>query len=164
ALLTRPRAHYDLARPGIALYGGVSATTVAPLEPAVRLEARVIQVRDARAGETVGYGGAETLTRDTRIAIVGAGYADGYLRAKGGRDGSPGAPVSVGGRITRVIGRVSMDLVAVDVTDIPCARGDYVELFGPNVPVDLVAENAGTIGYEVLTSLSRRADRHYAAL
>jgi len=164
ALLTRPAAHHDLVRPGIALYGGLSAQGVPPLETAVKLEARVIQVRLARAGETVGYGGAQTLARDSRLAIAALGYADGYLRAAGGMDGTPGAAVSVNGVGTRLVGRVSMDLVAVDVSDAPCARGDFVELFGPNVPLDAVAKRAGTIGYELLAGLSRRAERHFGPL
>lgn len=164
ALLTRLAAHHDLARPGIALYGAAAADGVAPLEPAVRLEARVIQVREAGRGETVGYGAAETLPRPSRIAIASCGYADGYLRAAGGSDIAPGAPAFVNGVATRLVGRVSMDLVAVDVTAAPCARGDWIELFGANVPVDAVASRAGTIGYELLTGLSRRAERRYAPL
>ncbi|XWN33777.1 MAG: alanine racemase [Devosia sp.] len=164
ALLTRPQSHYDLTRPGIALYGGVAAHGVPPLEPTVRLEARVIQVREAEAGQTVGYGAAETLTRPSRIAIASVGYADGYLRAAGGADRAPGAPAFVNGVMTRLLGRVSMDLVAVDVTDARCVRGDYIELFGTNVPLQIVAEKAGTIGYEMLTGLSRRAARYYGTL
>lgn len=163
-ILTRPTAHYDLVRPGIALYGGGAAEGVAPLEPTVRLEARIIQVREAAAGETVGYGAAETLARPTRIAIASLGYADGYLRAAGGSDSVAGAPAAVHGIRTRLLGRVSMDLVAVDVTDVPAARGDWVELFGPTVPLDEAAAHAGTIGYELLTGLSRRAERRIGAL
>ena len=164
ALLTRPQAHHDLVRPGIALYGGGAAGDVAPLEPTVRLSARVIQVRDVPAGGTVGYGAAETVTRPSRIAIASLGYADGYLRAAGGTDAAAGAPAAVGGIRTRLVGRVSMDLVAVDVTDASCRRGNLVELIGPAVPLDEVARHGGTIGYELLTGLSRRADRHYGPL
>ena len=164
ALLTRPGAHYDLTRPGIALYGSAPVSGIPPLEPTARLEARVIQVRTAEAGETVGYGAAETLTRRTDIAIVSLGYADGYLRAAGGRDLVAGAPAALNDAPARLIGRVSMDLIAVDVTGLPCRRGDLIELIGPNVPVDTVAEHAGTIGYELLTGLSRRAERVYAPL
>lgn len=164
AILTRPDAHYDLVRPGIAMYGGVAAEGVAALEPTVRLEARVIQVRTAAAGTTVGYGASETLARDSRVAIVSLGYADGYLRAAGGADMTRGAPAFVNGVATRLVGRVSMDLIAVDVTDAPCARGDHIELIGPNVALDTVASHAGTIGYELLTGLSRRAERVVAPL
>ena len=159
AILTRPQAHYDLVRPGIAMYGGTAAEGTTPLEPTVRLEARVIQVRHAQAGESVGYGAAETLRRDSRIAIVSLGYADGYIRQAGGADLAAGAPAFVNGAPARLCGRVSMDLIAVDVTGAPCERGNFVELIGPNVPLDAVAAHAGTIGYELLTGLSRRAER-----
>lgn len=164
AFLTRPGVHYDLVRPGIALYGGTAAEGVAPLEPVVRVEAEVIQVRRPRAGETVGYGAAETLTRDSAIAIVAYGYADGYPRLAGGSNTVPGAPASVGGRPARLVGRVSMDLIAIDVTDAPCARGDHIELIGPHVPLEDVARRCHTIGYELLTGLSRRAQRIYGPL
>ncbi|UOM33871.1 alanine racemase [Acuticoccus sp. I52.16.1] len=164
AILTRPQAHYDLVRPGIAMYGGLSAEGAAALEPTVRLEARVIQVRRTEAGETVGYGAAETMRRPSRVAIVSLGYADGYIRQSGGSDLTAGAPASVNGVAVRLVGRVSMDLIAVDVTDAPCERGDFVELIGPDVPVDTVAAHAGTIGYELLTGLSRRADRRVGPL
>lgn len=164
ALLTRPGAHYDLVRPGIALYGGTAAQGVPPLEPVVRVEAQVIQVRAPSAGETVGYGAGETLTRDSRIAILAYGYADGYPRIAGGSDARPGAPAFVAGRATRLVGRVSMDLMAVDVTGIPCERGDFVELIGPDVALDGLAKRCDTIGYELLTGLSRRAERRYGPL
>ena len=164
ALLTRPDAHYALVRPGIAMYGAVAAATEPALEPVARLEARVVQVRAAARGDTVGYGAAKTLDRESRIAIAALGYADGYLRAAGSADGKAGAPAFVNGAAAQLLGRVSMDLIAVDVTDAPCARGDYIELFGANVPIDAVAAAAGTIGYELLTGLSRRAERHYGPL
>lgn len=164
ALLTRPDTHLALTRPGIALYGGTAVASSPPLEQAVRLEARVVQVREANAGEPVGYGGAERLARPSRLAIAAIGYADGYLRAAGGSGLTGGAPAFVNGVITRLVGRVSMDLVTVDVTDAPCRRGDFVELFGPHVPLEQVARKAGTIGYELLTGLSRRAERRYGPL
>lgn len=164
ALLTRPGAHYDLVRPGIALYGGTAAEGVEPLEPVVRVEAEVIQVRRPKAGETVGYGAAETLTRDSSVAIVAYGYADGYPRLAGGSNTVPGAPAFVNGRPARLVGRVSMDLIAVDVTGIPCRRGDHIELIGPKVPLEDVAKRCHTIGYELLTGLSRRAERRYGPL
>lgn len=164
ALLTRPHAHFDLVRPGIALYGGDGLPGSEGLEPTVRVEARVIQVRDVPPGGTVGYGAAQRVSRPSRIAIASLGYADGYLRAAGGSDGTPGAPASVNGIAARLVGRVSMDLVAIDVTDAGCRRGDYIELIGPSVPLSAVARHAGTIGYELLTDLSRRADRQYGPL
>ncbi|WP_108659741.1 alanine racemase [Acuticoccus kandeliae] len=164
ALISRPQSHYDLVRPGIALYGGTAITEGTPLEVAVRLEARIIQVRDVAEGESVGYGAAEHVSRPTKVAIASLGYADGYLRIAGGADGRGGAPVSVNGHITRLVGRVSMDLIAIDVTGLDVARGDYVELLGRNVPLDQVAHKAKTIGYELLTGLSRRAARRYGPL
>ncbi|WMS41265.1 alanine racemase [Acuticoccus sp. MNP-M23] len=164
ALLTRSDAHYDLARPGIALYGGAPVDGIAPLEPTVRLEARIIQVRTAEAGETVGYGAAQTLKQRAEIAIVSLGYADGFLRAAGGSDVAAGAPAAFGGAPTRLIGRVSMDLIAVDVTGLGARRGDFIELLGPDVPLETVARHAGTIGYELLTGLSRRAERVHGPL
>ncbi|MCF3935737.1 alanine racemase [Acuticoccus sp. M5D2P5] len=164
ALLTRPQSHYDLVRPGIALYGGTASPDLAPLEVAVRLEARIVQVREVETGDSVGYGAAERVRRASRIAIASLGYADGYLRAAGGTNETNGAPVFVNGHITRLVGRVSMDLVALDVTDIAAKRGDYVEFIGRNVPLETVAQKDGTIGYELLTDLSRRAVRRYGPL
>jgi alanine racemase len=129
------------------------------------LEARILQVRNAGAGETVGYGAAQRLLRDARIAVLAAGYADGYLRAAGASDARPGAAIFVGGRRAPLLGRVSMDLIAADVTGIEgVEEGGMAELFGPNVPVDEVAGTAGTIGYELLTGLSRRAKRVYVGV
>ena len=154
--------HFDLVRPGIAVYGAACAEDRPILSTVVTAEARILQVREAAAGETVGYGAAERLKRDTRIAILSAGYADGYLRAAGSAEGRPGASVGIRGRRAPILGRVSMDLIAVDVTGIVgVSPGDRAELFGPNVPIDEVAAAAGTIPYELLTGLSRRAERRY---
>ena len=154
--------HFDLVRPGIALYGARFRNDLPPLAPVATLEARVLQVRDAAPGETIGYGAAQTIRTPTRVAILGVGYADGYHRAASASDHRAGARGYVHGRSVPLIGRVSMDLIAVDVTDVAdVERGDWVELFGPNVPVDEVAESAGTIGYELLTSLGPRYARRY---
>ena len=154
--------HFGLARPGIALYGAAFAAGARPLRPVVTLEARVLQVRDVPAGSSVGYGATETVRKPSRIAILSVGYADGYHRHASSADGRPGASVYVDGARAPVVGRVSMDLIAVDVTAFPLvARGDWVELFGPHVPVDEVAAPAGTIGYELLTALGRRYARRY---
>ncbi|HEX2255659.1 MAG TPA: alanine racemase [Afifellaceae bacterium] len=155
--------HFDMVRPGIALYGG-GCHPASQSEPVVTAEARILQVREAGAGETIGYGAARRLARDSRIAILGAGYADGYLRASGDSDARPGASILIAGRHAPLLGRVSMDLIAADVTDIPAEevrRGGWAELFGPNVSIDDVAAHAGTIAYELLTGLSRRAERRY---
>ncbi len=157
-----PEYHFDLVRPGIALYGAEFSPHRAPLANVVTATARILQVRDAAAGETVGYGAAKSLEEDTRIAILSAGYADGYHRRAGSSDARPGAFAWIRGKRAPLLGRVSMDLIAVDVTGIVAVNeGDVVELFGPNVPVDAVAGAADTIGYELLTQLSHRAARVY---
>jgi alanine racemase len=157
-----PDYRFDMVRPGIALYGGRFAEDRPALKPVVTLEARVVGVRDAAPGETVGYGATQTIAAPSRLAILSAGYADGYHRAASSRDGHPGARVFLNGRMAPIVGRVSMDLMTVDVTGIPDAkRGDWAELFGPSVPVDEVAAHAGTIGYELLTALGPRYERRY---
>ncbi|MBN9024446.1 MAG: alanine racemase [Rhizobiales bacterium] len=154
--------HFNLVRPGIGLYGGPYIEGEPPLETVVTAEARIIQIRDVPAGETVGYGAAQTMARPCRIAILSTGYADGYHRSAGATDGHPGASVVLHGHRAPLVGRISMDLMAIDVTDIPAARrGDWVELFGPNMPVAEVATAARTISYELLTSLGGRYARHY---
>lgn len=164
-ILTGPEFHFDLVRPGIALYGGRAlAGRPNPMRTVVTLEGRIMLVRMVPKGETVGYGAAETCTRDSRIAILSIGYADGFHRAAGGTDAVPGARAAIDGRPVRLFGRISMDLLALDVTDLPDGlgeRGQWVELFGPRIPVDEVAAHAGTIGYELLTGLGRRYGRRY---
>ncbi len=160
--------HFDLARPGISLYGGKAIDTAANImTPVVRIEARIMQVRHVPKGQTVGYGGAETARRDTKVAIVAAGYADGLLRRAGSSDGRPGAFGWLGGRKVPLIGRVSMDMLALDVTDVPeseARRGSFVEMLGPNVAASDLAAYAETIDYEYLTSLGRRFERVYGPL
>lgn len=160
----------DLTRPGIALYGGAPAPGMADLRPVATAAARILQVRSAKAGETVGYGAAAWLRRDTLIAVAAAGYADGYHRAGSG-DGVPlrkaelqGAAGFIAGQRVPVLGRISMDLTAFDVTDLGAdavSAGDMVELFGANIPLDEAARAAGTISYELLTSIGRRFHRVY---
>ena len=161
----------ELTRPGIALYGGEALSGAAnPMRPVVTLEARIVQVRSARKGETAGYGATALLERDTRIAICSVGYADGYLRSASG-SGVPlrqvvagGAQGHIAGQRVPVLGRVTMDLTSFDVTDIApehVAAGDFIELFGRNIPLDEAARAAGTIGYELLTSLGNRYHRRY---
>lgn len=164
-LLHHPATRHDLVRPGIALYGGACGPASSRMRTVATLEARILQLRDVPAGETVGYGAGETVKRPTRVAVLSVGYADGYPRTAGGADGRPGADAAIGGRRVRLIGRVSMDLVAVDVTDLPdglARRGAFVELFGPTIGVDEVAAAAGTIGYELLASVGRRVERRLA--
>jgi alanine racemase len=156
---------FDLVRPGAALYG-VNPTPEAdnPMQPAVELKARIVQIRNIERGETVGYGGTWTARRPTRLAIVSAGYADGYFRAASANDGTRGAEVIVAGKRCPVAGRISMDLMAIDITDLPpnaARRGHMVTLIGEGITVDELAHHFGTIGYEVLTSLGRRYLRVY---
>ena len=161
-----PDYRFDLVRPGIALYGASFSADRPPLKPVVTLEACVLQVRDAPPGETVGYGATETVRAAARIAILAVGYADGYHRAASSSDArGGGARVFIRGRSAPLVGHVSMDLIAVDVTGIPeVARGDWAELFGRDIPVDEVAAHSGTIGYELLTGLGPRYARTYTGL
>jgi alanine racemase len=156
---------FDMVRPGAALYG-VNPTPEAdnPMLPVVELKARVMQIRDVERGESVGYGGTWTARRPTRLAIISVGYADGYFRAGSSNDGTRGAEVMVAGKRCPVAGRISMDLTAVDVTDLEknaVRRGHLVTLIGEGITVDGLAHHFGTIGYEVLTSLGPRYARIY---
>lgn len=156
------RFRHDLARPGIALYGGATITGEQnPMRPVITLEARVLQIRPAKAGEAVGYGATKTLTRDSRVAILGIGYADGYHRLVGN---DCDAQVMVMGRRAPMLGRVSMDLIAIDVTERhfdELRAGMFIEMINNEITVDNVAKCAQTIGYEVLTGLGRRYARTY---
>lgn len=153
---------HDLTRPGIALYGASALAEPSALETVAYLHAPVIQLRDVAAGETVGYGATWTARRPTRAAILSAGYADGFVRAAGSSDDERGHVAWHDGQALPLIGRISMDLIAVDATDTPnLMRGDMVELLGPHAHVDHAARAAGTIGYEFLTGLGRRYERIY---
>lgn len=164
-LFLGPGFRFDLVRPGVALYGGNPfAVRPNPMEPVVHLYGRVAQLGEAEAGETIGYGAALTLKRRTRYVTVSTGYADGYFRLLGGTDGHAGALGHIGEWPLPILGRVSMDLIMFDVTDIPprlAQRGGFVELIGPRFTVDQAAALAGTIGYEILTSLGPRYHRIY---
>jgi alanine racemase len=152
--------HFDLARPGAALYGLAPVAGAAnPMRPAVRLLGRIVQVRDVSAGDVVGYGATWTAAGPRRIATVAVGYADGFLRSLSNRGVAHAGNVAV-----PLVGIVSMDTATFDVTGAPEAvEGGFLELIGPHQPVDAVAGRAGTIGYEVLTSLGGRYARRYAA-
>jgi alanine racemase len=156
---------FDMVRPGAALYG-VNPTPEAdnPMLPVVDLKARIVQTRNIERGETVGYGGTWTARRPTKLAIIAVGYADGYFRAASSNDGTRGAEVIVAGKRCPVAGRVSMDLIAIDITDLPpnaARRGHMATLLGEGITVDELAHHFGTIGYEVLTSLGDRYARVY---
>jgi alanine racemase len=157
--------HCDMVRPGAALYG-VNPTPGRknPMRPVVELKARIIQVRHVNKGESVGYGATFTTARPSRLAIVAVGYADGYARAAGAAKGKPPAELIIAGQHCPLVGRVSMDLIAADVTDLPdgsARRGDFATLIGGDIGVDELAAASGTIGYEVLTNLGRRYHRIY---
>lgn len=164
-ILLGPAFHYDLVRPGIALYGGKTRRRGDnPVAPVLTLSARILQVRHVAAGETVGYGATWTLKRRSRVAVLAVGYADGFFRSLSVADGKTGLHVHIGSYPAPVLGRVSMDLITVDVTDVPEAlarRGAFVELIGENNAAHELAAHAGTIDYEVLTNLGTRATRRY---
>jgi alanine racemase len=164
-ILLGPDFAYDLVRPGIALYGGHPRRHGKnPFRPVVHLEGRILQVRQVAPGETVGYGATHTLKRASRVATVSVGYADGFFRSLSHKDGQEGFVVYLGPHAAPILGRVSMDLITVDVTAVPqdiSGRGAWVELIGPNAPAQTMAHHAGTIDYEVLTNLGRRAFRRY---
>jgi alanine racemase len=159
--------HYDLVRPGIALYGGKASRTGADrFAPVVELSGRILQVRDVPTGETVGYGATRALKRPSRIATLAVGYADGFFRSLSVADGKQGLQVYLGPHPAPLLGRVSMDLITVDVTDVPeehARRGAFVELIGKQIPAHHLAAHAGTIDYEVLTNLGARAKRRYTS-
>jgi len=158
-------AHCDMVRPGVALYG-VNPTPgrANPMRAVVQLEARILNVRHVPRGETVGYDAVWTADRASRIAVVAVGYADGLSRALSSSNVRPGADAIIAGQRCPVAGRISMDLLAIDITDLPDLtgrRGDFAALIGDGISVDDVATTAGTIGYEVLTGLGHRYHRVY---
>jgi alanine racemase len=158
-----PDYHFDIVRPGVALYGGnPQPGRPNPMAQAVRLQGRILQVREIDRGETVGYGATHTARGPARIATVGVGYADGWLRSLSNRGGAV-----IAGQKVPLVGRVSMDLITLDITGVDPALarpGAFVDLLGGGPAgggrtVDEVAAEAGTIAYEILTSLGRRYHR-----
>lgn len=158
-LLNWPDARQDWVRPGVMLYGisplpDQSATDLG-LRPVMTLETRVIAVKDLAAGDRVGYGGTWQAPGPSRIAVAAAGYGDGYPRSA-----APGTRVLVRGQVARLAGRVSMDMLTLDVTGLDgISVGDPVQLWGTDIPVAQVAEAAGTITYELLCRVSERVQR-----
>ncbi len=155
-----PDYHFDLARPGAALYG-VNPTPAAPnpMGQVIRLRAKILQIRDIDAPQSVGYGATHCAGGPTRLATVGVGYADGYLRSLSNRGSA-----FIGGERVAVVGRVSMDLITLDVTGVAPEKarpGAWVDLIDPRHGPDSLAAEAGTIGYEILTALGRRYHRVY---
>jgi len=151
-ILLGPEYHFDVTRPGIGLYG---AAPFAQATPVVQLDLPVIQIRELETGEVVGYGNSWQAERPTRLATVAGGYADGILRSLSGK-----ATLWHGDQPCPLVGRVSMDLLTIDVTDLT-ETPQSLTLLGPNQTVDELAEVAGTIGYEILTSLDGRYTRRY---
>ncbi len=151
---------YDLVRPGIGLYGGSpEGTGASPFQGAVELYAKILQLREVDSTDYVGYGATYRPGGPARIAVVGIGYADGYMRALG--NSGFGA---IGGQLVPCVGRVSMDLCAFDVSGVleaAIAPDAEIELIGPNVPLERAAADAGTINYEILTRLGNRFARSY---
>jgi len=161
ALLSRQDMRFDWVRPGIMLYGASpfdsSVERQTALRPVMSLESQLIAVYARRKGDSIGYGQTWTCPRDMPVGVAAAGYGDGYPR-----HAPAGTPVQVNGRIAPLIGRVSMDMVCVDLREQPGARaGDPVRLWGEGLPVESVAASAGTISYEVLCNVSPRVPREY---
>ncbi len=152
--------HFDLARPGAALYGlNPTPKYSNPMAEVVRLQGKILQVRCVDSPQTVGYGATRVVTRPSRIATVPVGYADGYLRSASNQ-----ASGHIEGVRVAVVGRVSMDMITFDVTDVPpeaTRPGATVDLIGGPYPVDVLAADANTIGYEILTGLGRCYRRRY---
>ncbi|MDO9337988.1 MAG: alanine racemase [Caulobacter sp.] len=149
--------HFDQVRPGVALYGGEPHDNQsARLSPVALLEAPILQIRDVPAGDSIGYGADFVADRPTTVAIVSAGYADGYLRAS-----SPDGGVWLAGARRRLLGRVSMDLIAVDVTGADVRPGDPVELIGPHLTLDEAARAASASTYEFLVRIGQRSRRRW---
>ncbi|MFZ5756921.1 MAG: alanine racemase [Pseudomonadota bacterium] len=161
AILTAPGSHLDVVRPGIMLYGG-SPQAGRPaaefeLQPAMTLSARVIAVNEVAKGESVGYGLTWHAPRDSRVGVIGIGYGDGYPR-----HAMPGTPVRIGDVTAPLIGRVSMDMITVDLTSHPQVRtGDTAVLWGEGLPADTVARHASTISYELFCRLTTRVKFEY---
>ncbi len=161
AVLAWPATHGDWIRPGIMLYGATPLNGPHPhsdlLRPTMYLESALISVRELAAGEPIGYGGRFVCDQPTRVGVVALGYADGYPR-----HAPDGTPVAVNGSSSRIIGRVSMDMLTVDLSGIPQARiGDPVQLWGDRVPANDVATASGTIAYQLFTGISRRVPLRY---
>ena len=165
ALFLPQKPLYDMVRPGYALYGGNPTPGAKnPMRPVVRLEAPILQLREIDAGQSVGYNAQWTAKRRTRLATIGVGYADGLPRNLMATDARAGGEAIVAGKRCAFAGRVSMDLIVIDVTDVPAkglVPGTMAELLGEKISVDDMAKRAGTIGYEILTSLGDRYERVY---
>jgi alanine racemase len=167
AIFLTDSTHWELARPGAALYG-VNPTPgrANPMQSVVTLTSRILQTRTVEPGHTVGYGAAWVAKRPTRVAVAALGYADGLLRASSGLN-EPRGVASIAGKLCPFVGRISMDVVCIDVTGLPegtVRRGDLATFIGDGTSIDDVAARAGTIGYEILTQLGRRCHIVYSGV
>jgi alanine racemase len=157
--------HCDLVRPGMALYGGnPTLGKTNPMRAVVELKGRILQVREVKRGDTVGYGASFTAQRPSRVAIVAVGYADGILRSAAAERNKSAAQAVVAGKRCPLAGRVSMDVISVDVTEIPdggARRGDFATLIGAGMSIDEQAAASGTLAYELLCRLGPRLHRIY---
>ncbi|WP_145556873.1 catabolic alanine racemase DadX [Yersinia canariae] len=157
AVLRHPQTHYDWVRPGIILYGASPSGDIADiaglgLRPVMSLHSEIIAVQSLSAGQSVGYGSRYRANSAQRIGVVACGYADGYPRVA-----PSGTPIMVDGILTHTVGSISMDMLTVDLTPCPHAQiGSKVEIWGENVPIDNVANSAGTVGYELMCALAAR--------
>jgi alanine racemase len=167
AIFLSDSTHWELARPGAALYGvNPTPRRANPMQSVVALTSRILQIRTVKRGQTVGYGATWAAKRPTRLAVAALGYADGLLRASSGINESRGV-ASIAGKLCPFVGRISMDLVCVDVTELPegtVRRGDLATFIGEGISIDDVAARAGTIGYEILTLLGRRCHIVYSGV
>jgi len=165
AIFLGDAAHCDLARPGAALYGiNPTPGRPNPMQSVVELSGRILQIRKVDRGESVGYGAAWTAKRPSRLAVAAVGYADGLPRAASGIDRGPASMASIAGKLCPFVGRVSMDLICVDITDLSdgvAHRGDEATFIGNGISIDDVAASAGTIAYEILTHLGARCHLVY---
>lgn len=164
-LMTGRDYHFQMVRPGISLYGGRAVMgRKNPMSPVVTLEVPLLQVKKCRTGESVGYGALQTLSRDSRLAIIDIGYADGFFRDQSSSNIKPGGKVAINGHFAPVVGRISMDMTVIDITDLPDnpGPGALVEVLGAHIGVDDQADIGNTLGYEILTSLRlARVRRQY---
>jgi len=159
-LFRNPQYHYDMVRPGYSLYGGnPTPETSNPMHSVVTLQSRILQIRECKKDQSIGYGATHQFNTDTRTATLALGYADGFLRSSSAK-----AIVYYEGQPCPVLGRVSMDLVSIDISHIKGKQprqGEAIEILGKYQSIDDLADTAGTIGYEILTSLGKRYKRHY---
>jgi alanine racemase len=165
ALIRNKSFHLDMVRPGISLYGGYeNLQSKLQVKPVVKLYAPIIQIKKIKKGATIGYGAIYKATHDKAIALVSIGYADGIPRSLSSSNDEMGGQFYYEGQPTPILGRVSMDIVAIDISDIPyntINRGNFIEIIGSNQNIDNLSENADTISYEILTRLNSRIRKIY---